>query len=632
VTHAYYLALTFAALLVNAAFVLRKAHLEHPVIAAFTVAVIVSYSFLYTALVGLVLRVGGLVRHRSSIATAVLAVLAGGLLQILLFADRTVYEMYGFHANGFVLNLVTTQGGIESMGLSRSTSAAIALVCAGLIALQGGLYLAASRLAATRPAERARRDARRLAVAAAAITALFLAQSVGFAYAQYARLAPIVSSARLVPFYLPLSMRRVFASLGMERPPRSRAQFRVRDESLALAYPRAPLRRSASAPSYNIVWLVSESLRADALDPVVMPALDRFASRSARFVSHVSGSNGTRWGMFSLFYGLYGSDWFHFLDEVRGPVLFDELIARGYDLEMFTSARFTYPEFESTVFAAVPNDRLHEKNADRTEGWKRDRENVEELLASLERRDRNRPFMRFMFFESPHANYYFPPESVVKKPYLEDFNYLTTDPDSARVLLKNRYLNACHHLDSQLERIFQYLEREGLLESTIVVVTGDHGEEFMDSGRWGHNSQFSDAQIRVPLVIRMPQRAPETVQRLTSHLDVAPTVLAALGIENDPSDFSLGHDLFGSFERSFVVVSDWNQIAYIDEQLSATFTFSGFGKRATVVRDRAFTLAPDARADQLLDERQPQLLEMLSGLRSFHRTGGAPVHASEPRS
>jgi hypothetical protein len=81
-----------------------------------------------------------------------------------------------------------------------------------------------------------------------------------------------------------------------------------------------------------------------------------------------------------------------------------------------------------------------------------------------------------------------------------------------------------------------------------------------------------------------------------------------------------------------VVVSDWNQIAYIDEQLSATFTFSGFGKRATVVRDRAFTLVPDARADQLLDERQPQLLEMLSGLRSFHRTGGAPVHASEPRS
>jgi membrane-anchored protein YejM (alkaline phosphatase superfamily) len=101
--------------------------------------------------------------------------------------------------------------------------------------------------------------------------------------------------------------------------------------------------------------------------------------------------------------------------------------------------------------------------------------------------------MRFMFFESPHASYDFPPESVVKKPYLEDFNYLTTDPDSARVLLKNRYLNACHHLDSQLERIFQYLEREGLLESTIVVVTGDHGEEFMDSGRWGHNSQFSDA-------------------------------------------------------------------------------------------------------------------------------------------
>jgi hypothetical protein len=386
-----------------------------------------------------------------------------------------------------------------------------------------------------------------------------------------------------------------------------------------------------SAPNYNVVWLVSESLRADALDPEVMPALDRFAAQATRFTNHVSGGNGTRWGMFSMFYGLYGNDWFHFLDEIRGPVLFDLLIARGYDLEMFTSARFSYPEFESTVFAAVPSDRMHEKDADRGEGWKRDRENVAELLASLARRDRNRPFMRFMFFESPHADYGFPPESVVKRPYLEDFNYMTTNPDAASVLLKNRYLNACHHLDSQLERIFEYLEREGLLDSTIVVVTGDHGEEFMETGRWGHNSQFSAAQIRVPLVVHVPHRAHETVDRLTSHLDVAPTVLSALGIENDASDYSLGHDLFGPFVRSYTVVSDWNEIAYIDEQMSAAFVFSGFARRAAVVRDRGYTLVPEPRAEAMLDDRRPQLLEMLAGLQRFHGKGPAPAHvASRP--
>jgi hypothetical protein len=167
--------------------------------------VIVSYSFLYTALVGLVLRVGGLVRHRSSIATAVLAVLAGGLLQILLFADRTVYEMYGFHANGFVLNLVHDQGGVESMGhlaldLRRDRAGSRGIDRAPGRALSGGI---ATRRDARRPSARAGTRGGSLA-AAAAITALFLVQSLGFAYAQYARLAPIESSARLVPFYLPL--------------------------------------------------------------------------------------------------------------------------------------------------------------------------------------------------------------------------------------------------------------------------------------------------------------------------------------------------------------------------------------------------------------------------------------------
>jgi len=158
-------------------------------------------------------------------------------------------------------------------------------------------------------------------------------------------------------------------------------------------------------------------------------------------------------------------------------------------------------------------------------------------------------------------------------------------------------------------------------------VTGDHGEEFMEAGRWGHNSQFSDSQIHVPLVIRIPGRAPETIQRLTSHLDLPATVLAALGIENDASDFSLGHDLFGPFVRHYTVVSNWDEVAYVDDRLTAAFAFSGFAHRAPVVRDRAFALLPESRADALLHERRPQVLEMLAGLHRFHRTARTSAHA-----
>jgi hypothetical protein len=47
--------------------------------------------------------------------------------------------------------------------------------------------------------------------------------------------------------------------------------------------------------------------------------------------------------------------------------------------------------------------------------------------------------MTYMFFESTHAAYDFPPDSVIAKPYLEDLNYLTTDFKVDIQLIKNRY-------------------------------------------------------------------------------------------------------------------------------------------------------------------------------------------------
>ena len=82
-----------------------------------------------------------------------------------------------------------------------------------------------------------------------------------------------------------------------------------------------------------------------------------------------------------------------------------------------------------------------------------------------------------MFFESPHARYYFPPESVIRTPYPEDINYFSLSREqlaSQIGLIKNRYINSVHHLDSQFGRIFDYLKKNELLDSTIVLMLGDH--------------------------------------------------------------------------------------------------------------------------------------------------------------
>ena len=199
-------------------------------------------------------------------------------------------------------------------------------------------------------------------------------------------------------------------------------------------------------------------------------------------------------------------------------------------------------------------------------GWQKDQKNVGNLLKFIDTRDKSRPLFTFMFFEAPHARYYFPPESVIRTPYPEDINYFTLSREqlaSQIPFIKNRYINSCRHLDTQIARIVEHLEARGLLDTTIVLITGDHGEEFMEHGRWGHNSTFAEEQIRVPFVLRVPGRAPEVVTRMTSHLDVPATFLRILGVENPLRDFTLGFDLFGE--------ADW---AYHGHQLYGSYSFA----------------------------------------------------------
>ena len=171
-----------------------------------------------------------------------------------------------------------------------------------------------------------------------------------------------------------------------------------------------------------------------------------------------------------------------------------------------------------------------------------------------------------MFFESPHARYYFPPECAIRKDYLEDFNYATADIEKDIQLIKNRYINSCNHLDTQIARITNYLRDNNLFDNTIVILTGDHGEEFMENGRWGHNSSFVDLQVKTPMVIWVPGMQPKTYTKLTSHLDIPETILTILGVTNPPSDYSLGYNMFGNTDREYTVFADWNSLCYMDKE------------------------------------------------------------------
>jgi len=556
-----------------------------------------------------------------------LALLLTTLTAVAIEADGRIFGIFGFHLNGFVLNLLTTPGGIDSMGIGREGVASFASVVAGLAVAQSLLLWGSHRIGRAAPLPRRRR-----AWAIALLVAVSLGERVTYAIGEARSDGSILEQANAFPLYFPVTARNRLIEMGIAKP-RDGEVPDLDPGSSTLAYPLRPLRVEPPARLLNVVWLVGESLRWDLLDPEVMPAAHGLSRDAWRFTRHYSGGNGTRMGMFSMFYGVHGPYWFQFLEERRSPVLVDVLQQQGYQLGLFTSARFSYPEFDRTIFAHVPASAMRDSvenyhSDDWVRGWKNDRARVSDLLEFLEKRDRKRPFFAFMFFESTHFRYYFPDESVIRRPYAQEVDLDELSGPQKAELEYARYVNAAHHLDSQIGRILDYLRRDGHLGDTIVLITGDHGEEFWEKGRTGHNSEFHEEQIRVPLVLWIPGDGGHVVDANTSHVDIAPTLLPLLGVRNPAADYSLGRDLRGPIDREFMLVADWSRIGILDPDYKLTLPIHGTGlllENAITTRDDG--PLPDAGSAYRVAE--PELRAAIGDLRRFRREPGS-VRAAAP--
>lgn len=548
-----------------------------------------------------------------SLLVGATAVFLYGSVQVYLFADGQIHRLYGFHVNGFVWNLIFTPGGISSMGGDTATVWMFSGMIAGWYVLQAFLLLVALKTAWPTKIAQWFQPRRRGVIAWLIIGLLLGAQSLAYGASCFVGYEPVLASADAFPLYMPVTFRKLGLKLGFH--PVRENNIRFKSEQCALQYPLHPLTQKPEPRYYNIVWLVAESLRADMLTPEIMPHTWAFAQEAVRFEKHYSTGNGTRMGLFGMFYGIYPNYWFDFLAQSRSPVLMDLLQENQYQMSLYSSALFSYPEFDKTLFARVPAAQFHDSQKQPSlPGWQWDRQNVADMIQFIEQRDPGRPFMTFMFFESPHARYFFPPESVIRTPYLEDFNYATMDLQRDIGLIKNRYVNSCHHLDSQFGRVLDFLREKKLLESTIVVVTGDHGEEFMESGHWGHNSTCADGQVRTPLVMSIPSVAPHLVSKMTSHMDIPATLLTLLGVTNPDSDYSQGHNLFDALSDPYVVIGGWDNLAYVDDQYQIVFPLKYFGRPRVIAQDGT----PVKNRDEVLQKYQKNLAQLMTDFNRFH--------------
>lgn len=93
------------------------------------------------------------------------------------------------------------------------------------------------------------------------------------------------------------------------------------------------------------------------------------------------------------------------------------------------------------------------------------------------------------------------------------------------------YEQSLQYLDAQIGRLMGHLEKLGYDSNTIIILVSDHGDEFLDHGRWGHwESNLYDEILRVPLIIRLPDGSGgQVIRRQVRLLDLMPTILELCG-------------------------------------------------------------------------------------------------------
>lgn len=130
----------------------------------------------------------------------------------------------------------------------------------------------------------------------------------------------------------------------------------------------------------------------------------------------------------------------------------------------------------------------------------------------------------------------------------------------------DRYDSEIRYIDYHLGELLRELDRRGVLDETVVIVTSDHGEHFGEHDLTNHGNSLYTALLRIPLIIRFPSRVPPGVRlsTATSSRHLARTMLDFAGV---PSDSLPG--------RSLLEMVDDPTTAPFDPYLLSEHTFEG---------------------------------------------------------
>ena len=286
-----------------------------------------------------------------------------------------------------------------------------------------------------------------------------------------------------------------------------------------------------AARRMNVVLILLESTRARSVTPYetaldTTPFLDSLARRSLLVEQMYAVVPHTNKALTPILCGVYPEINQGEQAHVPGACLPRLLEPFGYASAFFTPARLDF-ERKDTLLAEMGFAEAFGDGAFPDEGFYRvnyfgseDRIMMEPSLAWVDRqRAEGTPFLlTYLTLTSHHP--YQTPISFERRTFTND------DPDL------NAYLNTLAYTDAFLADLFTAFEARGLIDETVFILMGDHGEAFAEHGRRFHSAVIWDEGLQVPALIFSPALFPEggRISGPRQQTDVLPTVAEALGL------------------------------------------------------------------------------------------------------
>ena len=321
--------------------------------------------------------------------------------------------------------------------------------------------------------------------------------------------------------------------------------------------PRVPPIARASQPK-NLVYILIDTVRADVYKPfnrrskVDAPAFDKLAKSSAVFTNAYTPAPWTKPSVATLMSSLYPTTHGAQHEESRlsdaVPLISEHLKNNGFETALISANGYVSEKFGFK------------------RGWDFYRNYAREGTKSFARQfygdaqkwlegreDKDKRFFMYLQAIDPHVPYSAPAENwrhyfTHPPPYRgplgdritgfehNDFNNGKLKLDGVdRDFMIAQYWGEITYHDIHFGKFIDYLEAQGLLDDTLIVVSNDHGEELFDHGALGHGQSLHEELVRCPLMIRYPKLVPaKEVTDPVGLVDIAPTILELMGLPQLP--------------------------------------------------------------------------------------------------